>query len=654
MMNNTAPKHNQMPWSLIINIAIVYFIYAICRIAFVFENWHLYSEHLTLSDTIEFSKGAFLFDTAAICYTNCLYILLAILPIHHLKNKTAEAFTKWAYILPNALGVIANLMDTVYFTYTQRRITANVFSEFANEENLGAVFGEEFIVHWYFLLLAIALIYLLYKGYQKTIQTQPVYNWIFYVKHVISLAVVVFLVLCGIRGSWLTTKTRPIAISNALQYVERPLDTNIILNTTFSVLRTTTSQPRIFPTYFKNIEDLNNIYSPIHQPNDSVMPKKKNVVILIVESFAQEFIGALNTHLDNGTYKGYTPFVDSLLQHSLTFRETICNTWTSIDAMPAVLAAIPKIDEPFILTPYALNKLNGIAGELKSWGYQTAFFHGANNGSMGFQAFARTIGFQNYYGRNEFNQDARFKGNEEFDGSWGVWDEPFLQYYCLKMNEMQEPFMTSVFTLSSHHPFRIPDEYKDVFRDEGKHLLHKCIRYADYSLRRFFETASKQPWYKNTVFIITADHASSKTTHKEYETALGKFKVPILFFDSSGEMPTGIQEGIAQHIDIMPTILNYLGYDKPYVAFGKDLLNTSPQDTWAICWYYQLAQFIKGNHFLTFDGSQTVGFYNYQKDTLLTTNLHGQEPEEAELEQQIKAFLQSHNERMTNDKLTIE
>lgn len=649
-------KFVRLPWYFVINLVLVYLVYAVCRVAFVLENWYLFGEHLTMAGIFELVKGCIIFDTAAICYTNALYVLMVCLPVHHFKSKAIERITRWSFILPNALAVIVNLMDTVYFTYTQKRVTAKVFSEFSNEGNLGVIFGEEFLVHWYFVLLAVLLIAVLYKGYRgcPEVKRYVVSSPMYYVQRLLILVIAAFVMICGVRGSFLFTKTRPIAMSNALQYVERPLETNIVLNTPFSVIRTLFKRPQTFPKYFADHEVVDSLYSPVHLPKENTVVRKKNVVILIVESFAQEFIGFLNKHLEDGTYQGYTPFVDSLMTHSLTFRETFGNTWTSIDAMPAVLAAMPKMDVSFILTPYSLNKVNGIAGELKTWGYETAFFHGAENGSMGFQAFARTIGFRDYYGRAEFNQDLRFGGDAEFDGAWGVWDEPFLQYYCMKMNEMKEPFITSVFTLSSHHPFRIPDKYKDVFKDEGKHLLHKCIRYADHALRHFFETASKQPWYKNTIFIITADHASSKTTHKEYETALGKFRVPIIFFDPSGEMPVGVREGIAQHIDIMPTVLNYLGYDRPYVAFGKDLLNTEPKDTWAMLWYYELAQYVKGDYFLLFGDGHPTGLYNYKKDTLLTTNLQGQCDDEAMLEQRLKAFLQVYGERMEGNQLTVE
>ena len=90
------------------------------------------------------------------------------------------------------------------------------------------------------------------------------------------------------------------------------------------------------------------------------------------------------------------------------------------------------------------------------------------------------------------------------------------------------------------------------------------------ALRKFFETARRQPWYKNTIFVLTADH-TSLSTHEEYQTPLGRFRVPIIFFDPSGDMKPGRRPGIAKQIDIMPTLLGYLGFQHPFVAFGNDL-----------------------------------------------------------------------------------
>lgn len=457
------------------------------------------------------------------------------------------------------------------------------------------------------------------------------------------------------RGNTFFTATRPISVNYAHKFVNDPMQTGIVLNTPFSMIRTVNQMAERTPILFKDEESLAAVYNPVHYPADSLTVRKRNIVILIVESFAQEFVGALNKDLDNGTYKGYTPFTDSLLQHSLSFEQSFANGGFSIDALPAVIASIPRMDRPFVLSPHSLNHINSLASELKNMGYYSAFFHGADNESLGFNAFMKQAGIDRYFGKTEFVADSRFGGMKEFDGKWGIWDEPFLQFFCAELSELPQPFMASVFTLSSHHPFAVPDKYKDVFVDEGLHKLHKCIRYADYSIKRFFESASKQPWFKNTIFIITADHASSKRTHDVYFGEVGGFRIPIIFYDPSGEFPSGRRPGIVQQMDIMPTMLNYVGYDRPYIAFGKDILNTPDDETWAFNWDF-FPQYFKGDYVMRMENQQISEIYNYKKDPLLKENLKGKMPKDIERDmfEHMCALIQSYKQRMDKDDVTVK
>lgn len=645
----------RLPLHVLTNILLAYVCYESCRLAFLAENWSLLNANLTWGSFLTMSRGGLLFDTAAICFTNSLYLLLALLPFGQ-GNRGLRAAAKWSFLIPNILAVIINLMDSAYFSFTQKRVTANVFAEFENEGNLGSIIGIEFIHHWYFVILAVVLIALLCWGYResklKAGQGQPVFKLSSFITNLFFFLLAIVLCIGGMRGALFRTATRPITPNDAFRYVSQPIETNIVLNTPFNIIKTLKHKGIKTPTYFDSQAEIDSLYMPVHMPRPDRIERRKNVVVLIVESFAEEFIGSRNRHLDGGNYRGYTPFADSLLSVSLTWRSTFCNGWTSIDAMPAVLASIPRMHDAFVLSTYSLNKINSLATELGHWGYHSAFFHGAENNSMGFRSFARSAGFDEYFGRDEYYADDRFGGKADFDGTWGIWDEPFLQFFCTKMTEMTEPFVTAVFTLSSHHPFAVPDEYKDVFKDEGIHALHKCIRYTDHALRRFFASASRQPWYNNTIFVLCADHASSKTTHDEYKTELGHFRIPILFFDPTGELPRGCIDGIAQQLDIMPTLLGYMGYDRPFVAFGKDLLSTPSDSTWAFN-NFSIPQLIKGDYLLQFDGQQPTGFFKFRSDSLLQHNLVGTLPEEKVMTRQLKAILQATAERLKNNEMTI-
>ncbi len=632
-------------FALLLNLLLAYVVYFIARIAYLLDNWSYFSESLSW----EIWQGGLVFDTSAILVTNIPYIVLMLFPIHWKECKVWHLVCKWEFVIINTLALVLNLCDAAYFPYTMRRTTTTVFTEFQNEGNLGGVFLTETLHHWYFVVLTAIVVYGLWKLYTTPkLEANKLSWWRYDLITLASMAAVAPFVVAGIRGGF-ATAVRPITISNANQYVNRPTDAALVLNTPFAFYRTIGKNVFVVPNYYENGEEMAQVYSPVHVPNDTVAFTPKNVVVLIVESFGREYIGALNKTLENGQYKGYTPHIDSLIAKSTTFKYSFCNGKKSIDGMPSILSSIPMFVEPFFLTPSSMNHVSGIASLLDVKGYQTAFFHGAQRGSMGFMAFARSTGFQEYYGREDFNEDPRFDGDKDFDGMWAIWDEPFLQYYCAKMSEMKEPFMTAVFTASSHHPYEIPEKYKDVYPEEGI-IMHKCIRYTDMALGKFFQAASRQPWFKNTIFVLTSDH-TNMSDHDYYQTDLGGFCSPIIIYEPGDTLrQPEMQDKIAQQIDILPTVMGLLHYDLPYFGFGIDLFNTAAEDTWAVNYLNGIYQYVKHGHVLQFDGEHTKAIYTLS-DSLMQHNLVGKVAEQPQMEREVKAIIQQYMERMTQDRL---
>ena len=640
----------------LLNLLLAWGVYLIARIAYLAENYSHFRQSVF---SAEIWQGGLVFDTSAILVTNIPYIVCMLLPLHLKERRAWHAFCRWLFVGVNTLALAVNLADAVYFPYTMRRTTTTVFSEFQNENNLSGIFLTELLRHWYFVLLAVIVAWLLWRLYVKPqLSASRLSWWRYAAAQLLALAAVAPFVVAGIRGGF-TTAVRPITISNANQYATRPVDAALVLNTPFSLYRTIGKAVFVTPEYFDNDAELASVFTPVHQPPvaralpaDSVgtpaTPRRKNVVVLIVESFGREYIGALNKTLEDGHYKGYTPCIDSLIALSTTFRYSFCNGRKSIDGMPSILSSIPMFVEPFFLTPASMNHVDGLASLLAPLGYETAFFHGAQRGSMGFQAFARATGFQHYYGREDYAADDRFGGDADFDGMWAIWDEPFLQYYAAKMSEMQQPFMTAVFTASSHHPYVVPDKYKETYPEEGI-VIHKCIRYTDMALGRFFQTASRQPWFNNTIFVLTSDH-TNLSDHAFYQSDIGGFCSPIIIYEPDSPRQPEIQDKIAQQIDILPTVLGMLGYDKPYFAFGIDLLNTEAEQTWAVNYHNSQYQYVKHGYVLQFDGSRTRAVYALT-DSLMEHNLAGSVPEQPQMEREVKAIIQQYMQRMNNDQL---
>ena len=648
---NPLPKRYQLLTPLAViacNLLLAYAVYFLARIIYLTINYSYFYQDLTLVHLFELLGAGLVFDTSAILVTNIPYIVLMLLPWHGKERPAYQQFCRWVFVIVNSLALAINLIDACYFRFTMRRTTTTVFSEFANEQNLGSIFFTETLNHLYLVFLFAFVAWGLYRlARYSTLRHDSLRWWHYDVAMLLSLAFVAPFVVAGIRGGF-ATAVRPITISNANQYVNRPIEAALVLNTPFSLYRTIGKDVFSVPDYFASEQELEAHYSPVHRPASGIM-EKKNVVVLIVESFGREYIGALNPCLDDSQYKGYTPCIDSLIARSITFSHTYCNGRKSIDGMPSILSSIPMFIEPFFLTPASMNHVSGLASILGNEGYQTAFFHGAQRGSMGFQAFARSTGFKDYYGREDFSRDKRFGGEQEFDGTWAIWDEPFLQYYCAKMSEMKEPFMTAVFTASSHHPYAVPEKYRERFPEEGIEI-HKCIRYTDMALGEFFRSASRQPWFKNTIFVLTSDH-TNLSDHDYYQTDLGGFCSPIIIYEPGiTDLQPAVQDKIAQQIDILPTVLGMLHYPKPYFAFGIDVLNTPAEDTWAVNYLNGIYQYVKHGHVLQFDGQRTRAVYALN-DSLMKHNLVGSCPDQESMEHELKAIIQQYMARMTQDRL---
>ena len=264
---------------------------------------------------------------------------------------------------------------------------------------------------------------------------------------------------------------------------------------------------------------------------------------------------------------------------------------------------------------------------------------------MGFLGFSNILGFKHYFGKTEYNNDA------DWDGIWAIWDEPFLQYFA-KNTGKQQPFLATVFTASSHHPYNIPDQYKGKFK-KGFVEMHEPIQYTDYALKKYFETAKKQPWFENTIFVITGDH-TNKVYYSEYQKNLNIFAVPLIFYSPNPIYGLkGKNNELAQQIDIYPTLSELIGYNKPIRSWGRSLI--SPEKYKPIIANSDAVQFqtIIGKYIYRFDGNDFTGIYDVN-DSNFDNNLIQELNKNPEIEKNkliSKAWYQDYMHRIIHKKL---
>ncbi|MDM1398669.1 sulfatase-like hydrolase/transferase [Myroides odoratimimus] len=620
---------------------LAFFFYFIARTLFYFYNSDLLNVD-SFGQFLELAYHGITFDRMAIFYVNILFILLSILPLFINTKKGYQKVVFYAYIIPNLIAYSTNFIDFIYYRFIYARTTIAVFDSLEHESNKGQLFFNFLVNYWHVFLICIVLCVLWVYLYTKVKFTRflKVENKKSYWLSTVLIIIVTGVgFVAGVRGD-LKKATRPLNIIDANRHVEKPEHADIVLNTPFAILRT------IGKTSFKKVEymdeaTLNKNISGVKQYHTNE-PSTPNIVLFITESYGREYIGAFNKDMNIKNYKSYTPFIDSLSQHSLIFPNAFANGYKSIHGVSSVIAGIPSFKDAFTSSPYPKQKIESLVSTLKSKGYDTSFFHGAPNGSMGFLGFGNILGYDHYYGKTEYNNDA------DFDGTWGIWDEPFFQYMRTTLNEKKGPFFATIFTVSSHEPFNIPAQYEGKF-PVGDVPIHKTVGYTDYAFKKFFEESSKEPWFNNTIFIMTADH-TNQIAYDEYKELVNRTAVPILIY-TPDERLKGVDKRLAQQIDIYPTVLDLIGYDKPFRSWGRSLVNDTITTPYTINYGGNEYTYQEGNYIVRFNGKEVTGFFDIN-DKGLKKNLIGQKNKEMErLEIKCKAFVQDYFERIIDKRL---
>lgn len=626
--------------TLILRFILVLLFSMIVRVEYYLINQSIFSS-ITLWQWLNIMLGGLKFDTAAAIYFNIPIIIMQTLPFGFIYNKTYIRICSALFIILNSILLLVNFFDSVYFKFTLRRSTFSVFEEFKSDnEAFGAVIKSTTLYPWVTTaaLVTIAL-FIIIALRIKTVGTKPKNKIVAFSINTLLFVICATLSIGGIRGGF-AHSTRPITLSNASEFVTVPLHRELVLNTPFSLIRTIKVPKIELRNYFEEGKELQ--YFTAMQLPDTIklpydLPQKPNIVLLILESFGSQHIGAYN----NG--EGFTPFLDSLARNSALYLNSYANGLKSIDALPSTLASIPSLEVPFVLSENSGNELHSLANIVKQEGYTSSFFHGAPRGSMGLLAFCNQIGIDNYYGMEDFANDTYF------DGMWGIWDEEFLQYEAEVLSTMPQPFFATTFTVSSHHPFKVPERYNNTFK-KGDQPLQECINYSDMALRKFFETAKKSDWYNNTIFIITADHPNQSYS-EQYLTADGSYKVPMIIHSTNNSLQFVDSTTVVQQCDILPTVAYLASNKTPLIAFGNNILNPKAPH-FAINYRGDSYQLIEGDYVLQHNRENLVGFYNRKNDPLLKQNLANQPiPQKEQLENRIKSIIQQYTNRLSKNNL---
>lgn len=610
----------QLYFSFFSKIGIAVLIFSICRILFYLLNQEFLGP-LTAWNII----GGIRFDLMTITILYAPFIFS-----HLILFRGKSVFLKVLFHFSNTIAIVLNCIDLEYFKFTSKRTTSDLFTTQGMAADVGNLLPQFIQDFWYIGLIIIALIilsnYLYNRSLKIEVEKPARASLLFFLIPTLTIIVI------GARGG---IQLRPLGVLYASQYATSQ-NIPVVLNTPFTVIKSSYKEDLKAVHYIQE-DKLNGIYNPVQHFTADSMPKKLNVVLIIAESFSEEYIGHYNPK------SSHTPFLDSLIKESLSFKNTFANGKKSIEALPAILAGIPTLmNSSYISSKYASNQINSIATSLKKQGYQTAFYHGGANGTMGFNAFTQIAGIDRYIGLNEY------PNKKDHDGNWGIFDEPFLQFCLNDFKQSNKPFFASIFTLSSHHPYPIPKQYKDRFK-EGKIPILKSIEYADFALKQFFEAAQKEDWFEETLFIITADH-TSKPLLESYNNRTGVYEIPLLFY-----APKYIQAEektkVVQQSDIYPSIIDFLGFEETLTCFGQSVF-MDKSEGFSVSYLNEKFQLIQGNYCLEFDGEKSISLNKFKNDKISNWNIIDKKPEVVEeMETKLKAIIQQYNSRVINNQM---
>lgn len=549
-----------MPRSLkviLIRLLWLLFGYFVCRAFFLYWNWPTYS-HLPASDIIYAFFYGMRFDLSAILFTNSVLLLFWMLPSRWLAERNFRIVDLALLFLLNWTFFGFSFIDAEFVNFIGKRTSYDVLmmGDDIQRQSLSV------ILSYWRICLSLTLLTAFIVWIVPRFQEDPkeklkgIWPWLWRFA-IIALAVV------GMRGGFQFKPLHPMHAYFSTKHELGLLTLNSAFNLIKSPPRLEIQRKRYFAEDKEAITHLREM-TELSRPPLGVA-KGWNVVVLVLESFSLEYMGASND------YKGYTPFLDELAKSAFFFPLNFANARRSIEGLPAVLCGLPAMmQEPVITSDFSNNRFDCIPRVLGKNGYSTYFLHGAHNGSMHFDTFSKIAGFENFVGLNEYPKDNK----EDFDEAWGVLDEPMLQYAVKTIDQAPKPVMLSVFTLSSHHPYYIPPKHRGKF-SKGTLEIHETIGYTDLALREFFASASQRPWFNNTIFVITADH-THKSDQKKYADLIGGWRVPLFIYVPglrAGQAKTS-PDRITQQIDIAPSIYDLLGLDLPeHLLVGQSVFD---------------------------------------------------------------------------------
>lgn len=618
--------------ALLNNYVLMLALYSLSRAFFLIFNRDRFQTATVGEIAKSFFYGVY-FDNATVAILFLPVALLTLLPFPLVRKSATQTAIKILFLVLNFPLFVAHMCDIEYFKFTGARMTIGVTAMAGDIENQ---VGQFFVNYWHIASLCVLALIAMWRFYRKTSgPTDPSISLPAALRYCAVSFVVLLALFLSVRGGF---QSKPLQPSYAFIVADNDLAL-LALNSSFTILKSNPKDSLKKLSYFTSDEDAESLLlkPTFNGPHTENAATPQNIVIIIIESGATEFWGVANKG------QGYTPFLDSLAAKGLFFRNSFANGRKSIEALPAIILGMPALMEhPLAKSRYQFNQWHGLGEAVAQKNYDTSFYQGSEKGSMNFDAIAKLGGVKNYFSMTEYPNP------KDYDGFWGIFDEPYLKYYADELTKKPKPFLSMVFTLSSHQPYTIPPQHKDQFK-KGPTPMHESVGYVDDSIRQFFEKASKESWYKDTLFIITGDHTQMSPSI-DYQSDLGRHMVPILFYNPGGHLAKANTDKTVQHADIFPTIVDYLGIkNAPTNLFGHSIWQDDPGR--AIFYQNGILHSIHGKKVARYDQNRDRSSFLCFDDPNQAKECEPEPAEAKALVDEAKAYLQYFNNGMIKNSI---
>ncbi len=382
-------------------------------------------------------------------------------------------------------------------------------------------------------------------------------------------------------------------------------------------------------------------------PVASVMPGVRNVVIILMESFAGRFVGAL------GGPDDITPNFDTMADEGVLFTRFFSNGTHTHQGMFATMACFPNLPgyEYLMQQPEGAHQFSGLPRLLAGRGYRDVYVY---NGDFAWDnqfGFFRNQGMTTFIGRDDFI-DPVF-----IDDTWGVSDQDVFDRALSELANMPEdrPFYALVQTLSNHTPYALPDPLPvslvTGYGELNEHLT--AMRYSDWALGRFFRSARTYPWFNQTLFVIVGDHGFSSPLQMT-DIDLLRFYVPMLMIAPGIQAQFGKERRtVGTQVDVVPTVMGRLGEPQQHQCWGRDLLSLPPSapgfGVIKPSGGSQMAAIVEGDLALVLTPGFESRLYQYHFGKHPQALVIEDETVEETMQKQLKAYIQSATQALQNN-----